>query len=47
VITVMLLGFGILLLFLSRRGMLTRNMYASGPRAKLGFRMTSVLVNYL
>jgi hypothetical protein len=40
------LGFGIsLLLLLSRRGKLTRNMYAAGPRAKLGFRATSVLVN--
>jgi hypothetical protein len=39
------LGFGISFLLLSRRGKLTRNMYAAGPRAKLGFRVTSVLVN--
>jgi hypothetical protein len=31
--------------FLSRKGMLRRNMYATAPRAKLGFRVTSVLVS--
>jgi hypothetical protein len=39
------LGFGISSLLLFRRGKLTRKMYASGPQAKLGFRVTSALVN--
>jgi hypothetical protein len=46
VITVLFWGFGVSFsLVLSRRGMLRRNMYATGPRAKPGFRVTSVLVS--
>jgi hypothetical protein len=45
VITVLSWGFGVSFLSISRRGMLRRNMYATGPRAKPGFRVTSVLVS--
>jgi hypothetical protein len=43
--TGLVVGILLLLLLLSRRGKLRRNMYATGPRAKLGFRVTPVLVN--
>jgi hypothetical protein len=45
VITVLSWGFGISFFVLFRKGMLRRNMYATGPRAKPGFRVTSVLVS--
>jgi hypothetical protein len=39
------LGFGISFLFYLEGEKLRRSMYATGPRAKLGFRVTSALVS--
>jgi hypothetical protein len=43
VITILFGGFGISFLSLSKKGMLRRNMYTTGPHVKPGFCVTSCL----